>query len=320
MKKKVLLLTLGTGDTSYRELDPDTVLKLPGNKTILQTYKDTEYLFNGKVVHSSMLAQPIMQELKPDIVFFIGTVRSTWTSLYSNFVSDEKRNEEFIRELLISEKNHGKDTKEEELEKLQRRIQGIFEESEVFMAEGIEKAEILLIKYGLTEDELEYNYHKLSRIGEFMKESDAEYEVSFDITHSFRSLPIYNLTILNYLKALSSASIRITHVYYGNLDVSYENNHVAPILDFSDMVRLMDLTAAVAEFRDTGNVKALFPYVPESDRRIKQELELFDWAIQTNDLNRLEKSIQGLQECLDVQASSRYGDLYSMLRDTLNRS
>lgn len=318
-KKKVLLLTLGTGDASYQRLTPDTVSKLPGNKTILQSYKDTDYFFNGKVIHSSMVAYPIMKELKSDIVFFIGTVRSTWTSLYSTFVSDDKRSEEAIRELLILERSHGKDTTETELATIQSRIQDIFEGADVFSAEGIEKTKIILIKYGLTETELQYNYQRLNEIGDYMQERDTEYEVSFDITHSFRSMPIYNLAILNYIKTLSASKIQIARVLYGMRDVREENNSSSPILDLSDIITVMDLTAAVSEFRNTGCVRSLYPFVPANDKKLMSLLDEFDWATQTNDLNTMQTSIIALRENLQKQDTSpRYTDLCEMLISVLD--
>ncbi len=322
-RKKVLLLTLGTGNATYQDLSPDTVSKLSGNKTILQAYKDTEYQINGKEIHATMVAAPIIREVEPDIVFFVGTVRSAWTSLYSTFVRDEIRSEEIVEELSRIEKENGKDTDEITLSGVQKRIQKIFDEAGILHNtenHHIECARILLIKYGLNDEELQFNYQKLSEIGEWMRETETEYEVSFDVTHSFRSLPIYNLVILNYLKTLSSARIEIKHVFYGMLEVRSENHGTAPILDLADIAGMMDLTTAVAEFQSTGNVKGLFQYIPEGDENIRQELQLFDWAVQTNDLNRLENSLQALMKYLDVSSTSRYGDLYSMLRDSLNRS
>ena len=318
-KKRVLLLTLGTGDASYQSLTADTVSKLPGNKTILQSYKDTDYFFNGKVIHSSMVAYPVMKELKPDIVFFIGTVRSTWTSLYSSFVSDEKRSEEAIQELLVSERSHGKDTDDKVLAAIQSRIQAIFEESDVFSAEGIEKTKIILIKYGLTEEELQYNYQRLNEIGAYMQERDTEYEVSFDITHSFRSMPIYNLAVLNYIKTLSASKIQIERVLYGMRDVREENNSSSPILDLSDIISVMDLTSAVSEFRNTGCVRSLYPFVPADDKELALVLDEFDWATQTNDLNTMQTSIIALRENLKKRDTSpRYTDLCEMLIGVLD--
>lgn len=318
-KKKVLLLTLGTGNAAYRDIDPETIAKLPGNKTLLQGYQDTDYVFNGKVIHSTMVAYPVIKELKPDIVFFIGTVRSIWASLYSSFVSDEKRNEETIQEMLILERSHGLDTEESELEVVQKRMQQLFEESDVFSEEGIEKVRIILIKYGLSEDELQYNYQKLKEIGDYMQERDTEYEVSFDITHSFRSLPIYNLAVLNYIKTLSASKIRIARVLYGMRDVREENGSSSPILNLSDIISVMDMTAAVSEFRNTGNVRSLYPFIPAYDKSLKAALDEFDWATQTNDLNTMQTSIVALREELEERSSSpRYADLREMLLGVLD--
>ncbi len=322
MKKTILLLSLGTGIAAYKDTGADIASQIYDNKTFFQTYYDAEYLLNGKHTHATMIAFPLINEMKPDIVFFVGTVKSAWLSLYSTLVSDEKRSREDVDALYQIETNNGKNTSESSLIEIQNRIQGIFEKSGIFQSingHALECGKILLIKYGLDKEELQYNYKKLSCISEYMSDPDLEYEVSFDITHSFRSLPLYNLAILNYLKALSSATIRIVHVFYGNLDVRKENNDIATIIDLGDIVNVMDLTAAVSEFKNTGSVRSLYPFVPDGDNQLAAALDDFDWATQTNDLNTMQTSIVALRKELKSRDSTpRYTDLCEMLIKVLN--
>ena len=55
-----------------------------------------------------------------------------------------------------------------------------------------------LTKYGINEKQLKENYAIIKGIENKLKRN-VKYEVAFDITHSFRSLPIYNLIVFNYI-------------------------------------------------------------------------------------------------------------------------
>lgn len=91
-------------------------------------------------------------------------------------------------------------------------------------------------------------------------------EVYFDMTHAFRSIPIFASTLFNYARFLKD--VKLKGVYYGAFEALGYVSEVrewskeeieanpAPIVDMTNMVLLQDLTTAAASFRDSGNLRA----------------------------------------------------------------
>lgn len=109
-----------------------------------------------------------------------------------------------------------------------------------------------LIPNGETEEEIWRIFEALVAIVE------PEDEVIFDVTHSFRSIPLIAIASLQYIRVLHPA-VRVNGVYYGAWearDVSCDPPF-APILDLTSFITLMDWSKAVSDYQDFGNVAAL---------------------------------------------------------------
>lgn len=83
-------------------------------------------------------------------------------------------------------------------------------------------------------------------------------EVIVDITHSFRTIPMFLMIILNYAKLLKN--IKVHGIYYG----AYENGYIgecglriAPIYDLTLYDLIMDFTNGINTFINTGNSNVL---------------------------------------------------------------
>jgi CRISPR-associated DxTHG motif protein len=163
------------------------------------------------------------------------------------------------------------------------------------------------------------NYQYISGIEEYL-EKGVEYEVAFDITHSFRSLPIYNLVVLNYLQNVSGFDMKISHIYYGNFDIRSEMGGKAPLVDLADIGEVLNLTSAVSEFKNTGNAKSLINILPESEGELRQALVKFDIATQLNGRNNIEEALRELSDILNnsTEARGRFVDAKKMLKAVLS--
>ncbi|MGL6280927.1 MAG: TIGR02221 family CRISPR-associated protein, partial [Microcoleaceae cyanobacterium] len=75
-------------------------------------------------------------------------------------------------------------------------------------------------------------------------------EVIFDITHSFRSIPIVALISVSYLRIVKE--VKIAGLLYGAFDAKNEKGE-APIFDLLPIVSLLDWTTATDQFIKTGN-------------------------------------------------------------------
>ena len=78
-------------------------------------------------------------------------------------------------------------------------------------------------------------------------------ELYFDLTHSFRYIPMLVLVLGNYSKFLKNVTIK--SITYGNYEAREDNN--APIVDLLPLAALQDWTYAAGQFLENGNVSRL---------------------------------------------------------------
>ena len=118
----------------------------------------------------------------------------------------------------------------------------------------------ILIPVGSSEDEI-WEIFKI--INECLKQGD---EVIYDITHSFRSLPMLGMTLLNYAKFIKG--IKVLGIYYGAFENLGNKNEIkakypcpeprkAPILNLTSFSLLHDWTIAGNNFLKLGNSEML---------------------------------------------------------------
>jgi CRISPR-associated Csx2 family protein len=101
--------------------------------------------------------------------------------------------------------------------------------------------------------------------------------VIFDITHSFRSIPMLVLVALNYAKVLNS--VNLEGIYYGAFDVLGNIDavcqmpvaqRIAPIFDLSVFDSLLDWSTAVDRFIESGDASLVSKLTSDTARSIKK--------------------------------------------------
>lgn len=75
-------------------------------------------------------------------------------------------------------------------------------------------------------------------------------ELYFDLTHSFRYLPMLFLVLANYLKFMSEVEVK--GIFYGNYESRDKETNKAPILDLLPISNLQDWTYAAASYMNNG--------------------------------------------------------------------
>jgi CRISPR-associated Csx2 family protein len=88
----------------------------------------------------------------------------------------------------------------------------------------------------------------------FQEHLDDGESIIFDVTHSFRSIPIMSLACLHYVR--SFRNVNLQGIYYGNWEAK-ENREDdlsprAPVINLTPFVDLMDWSMAVSEFISYG--------------------------------------------------------------------
>lgn len=321
-KRKLLLLSLGTH-------------KLEENGKA--GYISTQYTIDGveyrrnktdKIgTKTNFVADPIIDYFEPDDIIILGTVKSVWHQFYASAITENNEDLSYMSDrgylrLLEIEKSNNIYTQRSELMKYGEEISRIYETIDTWEKYSKKYVDIkptvhiLLTRYGVNKDELKENYDTLRLIEELL-DDEYDYEVAFDITHSFRSLPIYNLVILNYIKNITKKHITIKHIYYGNIEASHELDYKAPIVDLNDLAYVLDLTNAVAEFKDTGNSVSLIKTI-ENDEPLKEVLEKFDLAMQLNAFDKIKYELGRLCELIQQPSkTARYTGVREMINTVL---
>lgn len=175
----------------------------------------------------------------------------------------------------------------------------------IFERKGIQYRELPLFD-GKNEKEVWYNF---DTIFEALEEGD---DVYVDVTHSFRSIPIIIMSVLNYAKFIKNITIKA--IYYGAFDA--KENGISPIFDLSLFNTITDWAIGAEKFINTGDSKQLSKMVKETidpilretrgeneearlSRQINDNLEAFSGALYTVRGNKISEYGCSLKKSLE---------------------
>jgi len=140
------------------------------------------------------------------------------------------------------------------------------------------------IPEGRTEDEIWQIFNIISNV------IDDEDEIVFDITHSFRSIPMLALVVLNYVKIVKNATI--LGIYYGEYDRNEAKIRAMPIIDLTPLNEILEWSQAVNVFLKYG---ISGPFRDISTRQLGPHLKSEQWA---RDTRKFIDSLNNLTMCL----------------------
>lgn len=313
MEKKILMLSLGKGKEDVSGHTVDEIL-VNG----LNSYEKIKYSYQDEEIETNYVAEPLIKHYKPDYIYILGTCSSGWVSLYLYFKDGkyESSDIETLRDIELGK--YGDNYKEAEKE-IDHAIEFL---SSKFNAE---KVHVILLPVGKNDDELYTIYERLSDELSRDLSEEHKYKVAFDITHSFRSLPFYNYAVLSYFKEVTKYYVSIDKIFYGMSELARENNQHAPIVALDEVNSIMNLTSAVAEFKQTGSVKSLLNYLYKVDIKndnldeLIQALEKFDWAMGSSDGSAVVDSIDKINKIVNKEfnGADKYTDIIRVLKNAL---
>lgn len=107
----------------------------------------------------------------------------------------------------------------------------------------------------------------------------SDVEVIFDITHGFRAIPMAIFLALYYFKSVRK-DIHIKHVLYGNYEARDPNTNIAPVIELSSYLEMMDWIDAAKRFIQYGDANQ-FLCMPE----INENEALKNWTTQFKQLS-----------------------------------
>lgn len=129
-------------------------------------------------------------------------------------------------------------------------------------------------------------------------------DVYFDVTHAFRSIPMFSTILFSYAQFMKG--IKLRKVFYGafeKLGPAYEvkaipvEERIAPVLDLSTIIQLQELTRIAHDFNSYGRVgKLVDTFSIGDDKKLKhlisqfkKEITRLESYIITNKMAEIEK-------------------------------
>lgn len=245
----VLLTSIGTG--SYNRENKSKI------------YSEATYVMENKKeeVVSAYIYDALIEYRSIDKIIFIGTAGSNWHMMYEHLYEDAsninpvlERDDDYAEQLweLYETKTHPSMDPKEVREKLQKLKETM----------GQVCLDIIVLHYGITEKEMNDNFNLLAAAKDFIGDED---KLSFDMTHSFRSLAFYELLAINFFKLSMKNSDSIDFISYGMHEYREYNNKKTPIIDQSPILRLLEWTKAADEYKRFGTTYLIDELINKED-------------------------------------------------------
>lgn len=285
---KVLIASIGTG-VSYNPENPTQI-----------TYSIANYEKEGEVYKSPYFFKAAIHFYGIDKIILIGTCTSNWENLYRYIITNGGRQETGITEDEFITWG--------ELEEFQKKFNHNTElcEYPTYLLEKIEQvlpegSKVILTRYGLDDTENAENFTILTRLESIFNDGD---ELYFDITHSFRSLPMYQFLIIQYLKNISRKKVNVKNILYGMYEVRKEFEGITPVVELNQFNTLTEWTYAAYEFKTYGSTLAMERLLEKGDlvespaREIRQLLKRINATLNFNQYAEFLETMERVKKCL----------------------
>ncbi|MCB5936075.1 MULTISPECIES: TIGR02221 family CRISPR-associated protein [Bacillaceae] len=237
---KILISPLGKGIQ-------ENVKTTAGGKYIKTTYKFGD---SDKGYDTSFITSALSEHLQLDKIFMIGTDQSMWEEVYYYFgeVKENSYGEDVYLEL-DEKKSKGRLT-EADLTCVNEAIDRYLKKMNPSATGG---SSCKLIQNGKNAEELTENFLIFMEFSRLIEPGD---EVYLDITHSFRSIPLFLFVLIDFVQTLrKDENIKLSGVYYGMLEAKSDN--VTPVVDLKALFEVPQWTRGVYEFIHYGHAELL---------------------------------------------------------------
>jgi len=185
------------------------------------------------------------------------------------------------------------------------------------------EANLKLIEIRSGQDEMA-NWELFDAIINEVKEEDTIY---FDITHSFRSIPLLTLIVLNYVRLVKKAKIgKLVYGWFESLgtpqDVKKmkEEERLAPIVDMTNMISLLDWTNGVDQFMNTGDASLIQKLTNSQMGFIMSKKENTHEKKGAMTLNKLAKHLEKVGKAMQTCRSLQISDEILHLKQLINEA
>lgn len=217
--------------------------------------------------------------------------------------SKEKTGENGSKEINWFDNGQTRVTDESEKVGLKHRLQDL--KTRIGLKAQIEEHDI---KAGFSEEEI---WDIFDTVYDKLQPDD---QIYFDVTHAFRSIPLFSIVLFNYSKFMMD--IRLISIMYGafeKLGPAYKvkelpiEQRVAPVIDLTNIARLQEYNQIASSLKDFGKVKLLKDAIAadqesasdQTIRNLADSISELDEYIATIDLKELKsgKFIRKFRSC-----------------------
>ncbi|MGM0369635.1 MAG: TIGR02221 family CRISPR-associated protein [Bacillota bacterium] len=280
---KVLVSPLGAGPIDETVSDRD--------------YYEAKYRFkNGTEYETPFLSAALAQNFQIDKIFIIGTCRSMWEKVYEYF--GVRSNCNFDKDYWINLADkvsdsgiHTNKLNEEYLTEVNKVIDSYLAEKNDNDVGG---SYCTLIDYGVNEEQLWGNFDVFMKLSEKLKDGD---QIYLDITHSFRSIPLFMYLMMDFIQNLNNKNIELVGLYYGMLDVNMELGYT-PVVNLQSLFEISKWIRGVYDFTSYGNGYLISNLI--NDEEIAKRITNVSELVNINYLVNLKKQITKLKESLEL--------------------
>ena len=240
--------------------------------------------------------------------------------------SKEKTGENGSKEINWFDNGQPRVTDESERIGLQHRLQDL--KARIGLKAQIEEHDI---KAGFSEEEI---WDIFDTVYDKLKPDD---QIYFDVTHAFRSIPLFSIVLFNYSKFMMDT--RLISIMYGafeKLGPAYKvkelpiEQRVAPVIDLTNIARLQEYNQIASSLKDFGKVKLLKDAIAadqesasdQTIRNLADSISELDEYIATIDLKELKsgKFIRKFRSCYkNAKKKKKLVKPISNILDELNK-
>lgn len=272
----------------------------PGqNDEPLRKYSLTDYKFPGedKKYATPFVAAALIERFQVDRLYLIGTSKSMWEEVYVYFTQRASKNvdEDYWTKLGIAIEEFKPGDKPLSANDLIPVNQAIDNYLFNISKDTIGGSRCLVTDYGLNEKELWRIFDVFMGI---MEELGPEDKVFLDITHSFRSIPLFIYLMLDLMKILQFENdFKLGGLYYGMQDVIRDFGH-APVIDLSFLYNITNWARGAYNFTNFGNGYLLAELI--KNENIADRIRNISNTVDINYINDFKREVDALNGQLDA--------------------
>lgn len=193
-------------------------------------YRQTTYSLEQRQFSCRFLGTGLAQALQADRIRILGTVGSMWDVLAEELGATQDED----TWVALSDAVRADRVTPELLQSVERQLN---------QSQSRQQFELRLIPYGYEEDK---QVGIMKALSEGLDQGDNE--VTLDITHGFRHLPMLGLLGMLYVRSIGHASLR--NIYYGAFVPGQE---VTPVVDLSGLLHIQDWVRSLDQFDKDGD-------------------------------------------------------------------